>query len=112
MKAVLILKDPAKTAIMHSTDIFPEFKFIGSLMDIELKSNNPLHAKELLKSSREVKNSEREVVGLIIPGHSAAILECHTILSNGNRFVHMADILNELKVPQGMEENIEESACS
>lgn len=89
---VLIAKDLFKTRFMQACDVFEPFKFVGILAKIK---------KEIAKTPREYllellqkpfPDDQYAMVGLIVPGVGAAIVDGNKVISDGECWTTVEDL--------------------
>lgn len=99
----LIIKNVFTTRIMQDTDMFEPFKFVGIVQDINLKGK-AITSKTLLKKLRATQQAKKEdrleIIGVIKPNDSMAIIPNHTVLSDGTHWGLVEDIAKAYGVKQ------------
>jgi hypothetical protein len=92
MKITIILKDVAKTKLMQAAQVFEAFKFFGDTMDFETTTEKPAWEYfELIAPAFKV--SPLELVGVIIHDGDAYVLHNHRVISDGNRWYTVENII-------------------
>ena len=94
----VIVKDCMQTQFMQHVDVFEKFKFVGRILKTTQKQTHfHLTAEEVLGNLLgETSIEPFEVVGVVIPGIDSAFLPNHAVMSNGEGWITVKDLVQSL----------------
>jgi hypothetical protein len=104
-RVIVIMKDATTTLLMQRFGFFEDFKFIGYLMVCEQHNcHHHLGAKEALGRLVRARGATAEFannlpVGFCIPGRETYLLPGHLVLSSGEKWVALSELVEKYQAP-------------